>query len=121
MTASSTMIQIDFTEVEIEQLNFERYHYPHPKVQRKMEAVYLKSLRLSHQDICRICRINKTTLTGYLRQYQLGGIEALKQLGYQGNKSQLDEYVASLEAYFTENPPRTERRSSSKNRRANRN
>ena len=101
------MIQIDFAEVEIEQLNFERYHYPHPKVQIKMEAVYLKSLGLSHHEICRICRISKTTLTVYLRQYQLGGIEALKQLGYQGNQSQLNEYADSLKAYFQKNLPRT--------------
>jgi hypothetical protein len=34
------MIKIKFTTEEIEKLNYERYHYPHPKVQKKMEALY---------------------------------------------------------------------------------
>ena len=33
------MIQIKFTTDEIEKLSYERYNYPHPKVQKKMEAV----------------------------------------------------------------------------------
>lgn len=37
------MIRIQFTEEEKQALNYERYHYPHPRVQRKMEALWLKS------------------------------------------------------------------------------
>ena len=36
------MIAIDFTEEDIEALDYERYHHPHPRVQRKMEALWLK-------------------------------------------------------------------------------
>ena len=76
------MIQIDFSEEEIKQLNYERYHYPHPLVQKRMEALYLKSQKLSHQLICQICRISKTTLIVYLKIYKEGGREGLKKLGY---------------------------------------
>ena len=44
------MIQIKFTTDEIEKLNYERYHYPHPKVQKKMEALFLKSQGLPHSQ-----------------------------------------------------------------------
>jgi hypothetical protein len=37
------MIQLELTETEIEALDYERYHHPHPQVQRKMEVLYLKS------------------------------------------------------------------------------
>jgi len=37
------MIKINFTETDITQLKYERYHHPHPRVQRKMEALLLKS------------------------------------------------------------------------------
>ena len=37
------MIRIEFTEKMITELNYERYHHPHPKVQHKMEVLYLKS------------------------------------------------------------------------------
>lgn len=55
------MIQIEFSEEDIQQLNYERYHHPHPRVQKKMELLYLKSRKLSHQEIRRLCQISKTT------------------------------------------------------------
>ena len=57
------MIRIEFSEAAIVALNDERYHHPHPKVQHKMEVLYLKSQGLAHQDIRRLCDISKTTLT----------------------------------------------------------
>jgi hypothetical protein len=38
-----TIIKIEFTPEEIDALEYERYHHPEPKVQKKMEALYLKS------------------------------------------------------------------------------
>lgn len=101
------MIQVEFTEQMIEALKYERYHHPHPKVQQKMEVLYLKSQGLAHQDIRRLCTISKTTLTHYLRQYLEGGIERLKQLDYQGQPSQLNVHAASVESYFKAHPPQT--------------
>jgi hypothetical protein len=37
------MIPIDFTPEAIDAPHHERFHHPHPRVQEKMEAVYLKS------------------------------------------------------------------------------
>jgi transposase len=101
------MIQIDFSEEEIKQLNYERYHYPHALVQKRMEALYLKSQKLSHQLICQICRISKTTLIVYLKIYKEGGREGLKKLGYQGQSSELNQHSITIEEYFQKNPPRT--------------
>jgi transposase len=102
-----TMIKIEFTAEEIDALEYERYHHPDPKVQKKMEVLYLKSQALAHQEIRRLCRISKTTLTTYLKQYRDGGLERLKELGYAGQSSELDEHATTLEAYFKEHPPRT--------------
>jgi hypothetical protein len=33
------MIDIDFTEEEMQALNYERFYHPDPSVQRKMEAL----------------------------------------------------------------------------------
>jgi hypothetical protein len=73
------MIRIEFTSEEIDLLESERYWHPNPRVQRKMEAVYLKSQGIAHQEICRLCRISEPTLVAYLKQYQEGGIERLKK------------------------------------------
>ncbi len=99
------MIQIKFTNAEIEQLNYERYHHPHPVVQRRMETLYLKSQGLAHQEICRLCRISRPTLAKDLRTYQQGGIDALKILRYKGQPSQLNAYSETLKAHFEKHPP----------------
>ena len=56
------MIHIDFTPEDIAALHHERFHHPHPRVQEKMEAVYLKSQGLLHKEICRLTRISENTL-----------------------------------------------------------
>jgi len=37
------MIKIKFTEEEKQALDYACYNYPHPRVQRKIEALWLKS------------------------------------------------------------------------------
>ena len=101
------MIKIDFTAEEIQQLNYERYHHPHPRVQRRMEVLYLKSQGLSHTQICQLCQISRPTLAKTLRQYQQGGIEGLKTLEYKGQPSLLNAHSDSVRAYFEQHPPRT--------------
>lgn len=101
------MIRVTFSTEIINNLEYERYHHPSPKVQKKMEVLFLKSQEMSHKQICQICRISKTTLAAYLKQYREGCLEGLKELHYKGRSSALNEHASSLEAYFKEHPPRT--------------
>lgn len=101
------MIKIDFTKQEIDQLNHERYNHPHPRVQLKMEAVYLKSYGLPHQEIARLCKINGKTLRTYLHDYYEGGIEKLKEINFYRPESELYEHKQSIEEYFRKHPPMT--------------
>ena len=100
------MIQIEFSPTDKEQLRFERYHYPHPQVQKKMDVLYLKSKGLPHKEICDLRGISKTTLTVYLRQYQADGLEGLKRLNYKGQPSTLNPHAETLKTYFEKHPPR---------------
>ncbi|MCP4697079.1 MAG: helix-turn-helix domain-containing protein [Gammaproteobacteria bacterium] len=101
------MIRIEFTQEEIDVLDYERYHYPHPMIQKRTEALFLKSRGYKHKDICGICRICKTSLAAYLKDYRDGGIDALKQLRFKRQSGMLNFHAASLEEYFREHPPRT--------------
>jgi transposase len=101
------MIHIDFTPEQIDALHHERFHHPHPRVQLKMEAVYLKSQGLPHHDICRLARISENTFRSYLRQFQDGGVERLKRTDWAGTESPLDEHREALEDYFRDHPPRS--------------
>lgn len=99
------MIKINFTETEINQLKYERYHHPHPRVQRKMEALLLKSQgQLAHKDIAFLTGVCPNTLRTYLREYQIGGINRLKKINFYQPKSELKQYHKSLEDYFQKNP-----------------
>ena len=101
------MIQLEFTEAEVEALNYERYHHPHPRVRRKMEALWLKGQGLPHGEISRLTGICSATLTSYLRTYDRGGLEALKAVGFYRPVSELEAYRGMLEAYFRAHPPAT--------------
>jgi len=74
------MIEIEFTEEEMKALDYERYHHPHHRVQRKMEALWLKSQKMKHKDICRLTGISPNTLQKYLRKYKACGIDGLKEV-----------------------------------------
>src|SRR5512144_397741 len=101
------MISIDFTPQDIDALHHQRFHHPHPRVQLKMEAGYLKSQGLPHLEICRLVRISENTLRTYLRQFQEGGTERLKRLDGAGTASDLDKHRRTREDYFRQNPPRS--------------
>lgn len=101
------MIRISFTKEEVEQLRTERFEYPHPRVQRKMDVLLLKSQGLAHQKITAITGICENTLRDYLREYQAGGIEGLKELHFVGPQSELQKHRGTLEAHFLEHPPAT--------------
>ena len=93
-----------FTQTEIEALQLERYNHPHPRVQRKMEALWLKSQGLPHQQIAKLAGVSENTLREYFRQFQQGGIEALKELKFRQPVSQLAEHQLTLEEHFRPHP-----------------
>src|SRR5512147_3316586 len=99
------MIKLEFTEAEKQSLHYERYHHPHPRVQRKLEALWLKSQGVAHREISRLTGISSTTLTSYLRAYQEGGIEALKTVRFYRPQSDLRVHQSTLEAHFRKHPP----------------
>jgi len=99
------MIRIEFSEEEKRALDYERYHHPHPHVQRKMEALWLKSQQLPHKDICRFTGISKHTLCTYLQAYKEGGINKLKEINFYKPTSVLSLHAETIETYFREHPP----------------
>jgi len=101
------MHRMTFTADEVNQLRKERFTHPHPRVRRRMEAVFLKSQGISHQKIGEMVGIAQNTLREYLEQYESGGIEALKVLRFRKPTSPLEEYRWIIEKDFKKNPPVT--------------
>jgi transposase len=101
------MINLEFTEEEKNSLYYERFHHPHPRVQLKMEVLWLKSQKIPHKKICQLAGISPNTLLTYLRDYQEGGIEKLKEINFYRPKSELESQRETLKKYFQKNPPAT--------------
>ena len=76
------MIRITFNDADIRALRYERYHHPHPRVQQKAEALLMKNHGLKHKDICKFMGISLNTFREYLREYQEGGIERIKEIHF---------------------------------------
>ncbi len=94
------MLCIEFTDEDRKALHHERFHHPHPRVQQKMEALWLKSHNLPHAQIAELVQIDEETLRAYLRAYKDGGIERLKMLSWQGPKSELSQHQSTLKDFF---------------------
>jgi transposase len=101
------MIKIEFTEGDIKALNYERYHHLHPRVQRKMEALWLKSQGEPHNKIAQLTGISINVVTQYIKEYKAGGIEKLKEPNFYRPESKLSEHKQTIEDYFREHPPAT--------------
>lgn len=88
-------------------MHHERFHHPHPRVQRKMEALYLLSQGFSGAIVCRVLQISRGTLTNYRQAYRAGGVAGLQTLNFYRPQSALAAHRESLEAHFAAHPPAT--------------
>lgn len=104
---NALMLRLEFSESDQQALNYERYHHPHPRVQQRMEALWLKSQQVPHYQIARLCGISGNTLRAYLKQYQAGGVEALKQLSFHRPQSALQAHRDTIETHLRGYPPQT--------------
>jgi transposase len=91
----------------LKQIQELRYEHAHPRVRRRMEALWLKSQGLEHQEICRLAGLSSNTLRTYLRLFQAGGIKKLTELNFYAPVSELERHRYQLETYFREHPPAT--------------
>jgi transposase len=100
-------MQLEFPPTLQAALNYERYHHPVPLVQRRMEALWLKSHGLPHGQIAQLVGITENPLREYFQLYCEGGVDGLKAVAIQGPVSALQAHYPSLEAYFRAHPPAT--------------
>jgi transposase len=101
------MLRLEFSESDQQALNYERYHHPHPRVQQRREALWLKSQGVPHHQIARLCWISGNTLRADLKRYQAGGVDALKPLSFHRPQSALQAQREAIEAHLREHPPQT--------------
>jgi transposase len=103
------MWAINFSADDRRALAHDRYHHPDPRVQRKMEVLWLKSHGLGHDAIAAYADVSRRTVQRYLEEYLEGGLSRLCCGRGHQPRSALVEHRESLEEYFLEHPPRSAR------------
>ena len=103
------MRRFTFPSEILDTIRHERYHHPHPRVQQKMEVLWLKSQGFTHEDIARLADTSRRSVQRYLDEFAAGGLERIRRLPWKGRANELAAHRASLEDHFLENPPRSSR------------
>src|SRR3972149_4357383 len=102
------MLQINLSDTETQQLNYERYYYPCPNVQKRIHAVYMKTKTgLSDTMIGHLTGLHRHSVRHWVQVYQARGFEALCQFNYGTNKSDLENHSESILKSLTDRPPMT--------------
>jgi transposase len=96
-----------FSAAERETLAKDRYHHPDPRVQQRMEILWLKSQGETHQRIAELAGVSRRTVQRLLDLYAADGLDGVRMFDWHGQPSALTPHRESLEAEFTARPPHT--------------
>lgn len=98
----------NISEVDVERLRYERYAYPHPMIQKRIFAIYLKAVsQYSNQDIGFITGLHPNTVAHWKEVYENEGYEGLLCNNYGTNESELQVHSKSILGSLSEQPPRS--------------
>jgi transposase len=101
-----TTLQI--SSEELTKLNYERYHYPCPLVQKRLHSIYIKAVSaLSNEDVGNLTDAHRNSISEWIKLYQQGGIQALLKVNYGTNTSVLEQHASSIVEVLTKQPPRS--------------
>jgi transposase len=96
-----------FPEPVIEAITCDRYQHPDPRVQERMEILWLKSRNQTHERIAELANVSRSTVQRTLRIYAANGLVGIRSFGWKGQPSALTPHRATIEEEFRRHPPHT--------------
>ena len=109
------MLLRNLSMAEIQKLNYERFHYVCPIVQKRLNAVYIAAtMEFSSSLIGQICGLHRHSVDHWIGVYLKKGIEALYRVQYGTNQSELENHAESILQSFTQKPPMNAREAKSR-------
>jgi transposase len=96
-----------FSEAVVETIARERYHHPDPRVQERMEILWLKSKSQPHERIAGLANVSRSTVQRTLRIYAAKGLDGVRSFGWKGQPSALTPHRTTIEEEFRKHPPHT--------------
>src|SRR5438093_4869607 len=102
------LTKLNLSSEELDALNYERYYYPCPLVQKRLHGVYIKATTgLSNEMVALAVDSHRNRVAIWIKNYQDGGLDALMENHYSTNVSELEQYAGSIKKDFTKHPPRS--------------
>ncbi|HUZ59236.1 MAG TPA: hypothetical protein VMU83_10675, partial [Hanamia sp.] len=101
-------LKFNLSEAETEKLNYERYAYPDPMVQKRIFAVYLNAtLGWNNLIIGQIVGLHYNAVGSWINTYKANGFEALLVNNYGSTKSELENHAECILKSLQLQPPMT--------------
>lgn len=100
-------VALVFTEEDKEALRRLRYEHPHPRVQQRIEVMWLISQGLSHGEAGRLAGVSRATAERYVTLWRQGGLAAVQECRWEQPVSALEDHRETLAASFRRQPPHT--------------
>ena len=101
------MFKRTFSGSDLAALRHWRFQQPDPRVQVRLETLYLRSQGVANRDIPRLCGISKASCHRSLKAYVSGGIAQLKHFEPRRPRSALYPHRTTIAAEFRQRPPAT--------------
>jgi transposase len=102
------LTKLEISSGELAKLNYERYHYPCPIVQKRLHSIYIKAMSgLSNEQVGNFTDAHPNSISEWVKVYQKDGIEALLKVNHGTNKSLMEIYAVNINELFTKDPPRS--------------
>ena len=100
-----TKLMLNFEELA--QLNYERYYYPCPIVQKRLNAVYIKaSTNFTNEKVSLLARVHYNSVGQWIAIYKENGFDGLCKITHHCNQSLLEKQAVSIKELFAKQPPR---------------
>lgn len=96
-----------FPETVVEEIADARYGHPDPRVQERMEILWLKSKNETHGRIAELANVSRSTVQRTLRIYAAKGLDGIRSFGWKGQPSARTPHRATIEEAFRQHPPHT--------------
>lgn len=96
-----------FPESVVEAIARDRYGHPEPRVQERMEVLWLKSKNEPHGRIAALASVSRSTVQRTLRTFAAKGVDEGRSFEWKDQPSARAPHRATIEQAFREHPPRT--------------
>jgi transposase len=103
----SARTALKFSDADRLALSTDRYEHPDPRVQQRMEVLWLISQGETRQRAGVLAGVSRATVGRYVAVFRDGGVAALRRFEWVGPKSDLEAHRPALEVEFGERPPHT--------------